>query len=193
MQWRTSQWASSNFTAFHALMSSTTKEHWGTTENRKLSSAPEKLQAINAAKTKRHKPAWTTAGPLKTSSGGRTHEMKNEFEWHTHRLEFYSDFSAWDVDVLVSLNATGILDITQARSYFAETRLTYGDPEYVSRVLLVIHSLQLGYRMISAWMFQSDWPQINRRQHRFQCQLFWRTKTGQGWNSRLLCCPDVAA
>ena len=45
----------------------------------------------------------------------------------------------------------------------------------------------------SAWMFQSDWPQINRRQHRFQCQLFWRTKTGQGWNSRLLCCPDVAA
>ena len=52
------------------------------------------------------------------------------------------------MDVLVSLNATGILDITQARSYFAETRLTYGDPEYVSRVLLVIHSLQLGYRMI---------------------------------------------
>ena len=149
------------------------------------------VQAINVAKTKRHKPTWTAAGPLKTTSGGRAYEIRNEFEWHTHRLDYNSDFSAWDMDVLVS---TGILDVTQTRSYFAEPRLAYGDPEHVSRVTLVIHCLQLGY---IAWFGLdvplTDWTPIDWFQHLLQCQWFWPIKTGQWCNSLLLCRPDVAA
>ena len=50
MQWqRKSQWASSIFTAFHGLMSSTLKNHWGATENRNFKNLM--VQAIKAAKT----------------------------------------------------------------------------------------------------------------------------------------------
>ena len=152
LQWRRkSQWASSIFTAFHALMSSTKKKHLGVTENRNFQEHQKNQmgQAINAATTKKHKPAWTAGDPLKTTSG-RTHEIRKEFEWHTHRLEYNPDFSAWDV---VFLNSMDILDVTiQARKYFAERHLTHGDPEYVSRVSLVIHCLQLGLSHESAWM-----------------------------------------
>ena len=98
MRWRTSQWASSIFAAFHALMSSTMKEHWGATENRELSSTPLKSDGSGhqCRKDKAAQHAWTAADPLKISSGGRAHKMRNEFEWHTHQLECNSDFSAWE-------------------------------------------------------------------------------------------------
>ena len=135
-------------TAFHALISSTVKEHWGATKNQKQSSTPEKRDGSSHQMPQRQKPAWATAVPTsKYQSGGTAHEMRNEFEWHTHQLECNSDFSAWDVGRSSSLNSTSILDDTQARGYFPESRLTYRDLEYVSRVSLVIHWLQLGYRM----------------------------------------------
>ena len=100
IQWWTSQWASSIFTAFHALMSN----HKRTLRcNRKLETPSLKDARktrrfkppimINAAKTKWHKPV-RAAVPVKTSSGGRAHDMRNKLEWHTHRLECNSDFSA---------------------------------------------------------------------------------------------------
>ena len=90
---------------------------------------------------------------FKTSSGGRAHEIRNEFEWYTHRLECNSDFSAWDVDVLVSLNSAGILDVTQTRSYFAEPHLTYGRPGMRSKSVVDDPLPSAGLLHDLAWMF----------------------------------------
>ena len=196
-QWRTSQWASSILTAFHTLMSSTIKKHWGATENRKLSSTPEKPDGSSHQCRKdsdKAAPTWMSSSrPTQNIKWWeRAHDMRNEFEWHTHRLEMSLWFFCLRCGRSGSLSSTSILDVTQTRSYFAEPCLTYGDPEYVSRVSLVIHCLQLGYRMIQPGCSTVRWTPINRLQHPFQCQWFWLIKTGQGCNSLLLCRPDIA-
>ena len=86
------------------------KDHWGATENRKLSRTPEKTDCSShqCRKGKAAPTCMNTSRPTQNIQWWRTHEKKwNEFERHTHQLECNPDFSAWDVDVLVSLNSTG--------------------------------------------------------------------------------------
>ena len=66
-------------------------------------------------------------------------------DWNTTLIILLEMWTFWTSS---SLNSTGVLDVIQTRSYFPEPRPSYGDPEYVSGVSLVIHCLQLGYRMI---------------------------------------------
>ena len=201
MQWETSQWASSVFTVFHALMSSTIiKKHRGTTEIRKFfSSTPEKTDRLSH-QYRKDKAAQTCmsstgSGPTQNVKWWENTRMRNEFKWHIHRLDCNSDFSAWEVDILVSLNSMGILDVTQTRSsanfrshvWLMVTQNTFRECRWWSTA----------FSWAIAWfgldVSLSDWTPTNWLQHPFQCQLFWPIKTGRGRNSLLLCRPDVAA
>ena len=142
---------------------------------RKLSRMPEKPDG-SSHKCRKDKTAARTCmnsrGPLKTSSSGRTHEMRNELERYTHQLECNSDFSAWDVNVLVSLNSRGILDVTQARSYYARGTSNSWRPRMRFKSV-VGDRWSTAFSWAIAW-FCLDVPlsPINRLQHPFQCQWF---------------------
>ena len=141
-KWRTSQWASSIFDSFPRI------DKFYRKRTLRCNKKPETFKY--ARKTRRFKPS--NAAKTKTCMSNSGAHFKIPKWWDSTRNEkwiwmTYSDFSAWDVGRSSSLNSTSILDVTQARGYFPESRLTYRDLEYVSRVSLMIHWLQLGYRM----------------------------------------------
>ena len=150
---------------------------------------------INAAKTKWHKPV-RAAVPVKTSSGGRAHDMRNKLEWHTHRLECNSDFSAEMSTFCCPWTRWAHLDVTQTQELLFRATSDLWRPRIRRKSVVGDPLPSTGISHDSAWMFPClIEPPINRLQYPFQCQRFWQVKTqaGQGCNSLLLCRPDVAA
>ena len=139
----------------------TVKEHWGATENREISRT--KNAGGNAAKKEsKDKAAQTCMNNRLPTHRHSKHRVVGEHKkWEMNLNDILTD---WIVTLIFPLEMWASwrpwtrehLNVTQTRSYFAEPRLTYGDPEYVSRV----DPLAAGLSHDSAWMFQSDWARL---------------------------------